>query len=323
MSRYLLKRLLMVIPVMLGVSIIVFLMMHIGGGDPALLLLGERATEQELDTLRREFGLLEPMPVQFGRFLLRAVQGDLGRSIRSRRPVVAELSDRLPATIQLASASMLVATAVGVTVGVISAVKPNTLLDDVATTAALAGLAMPVFWMGLMLQIVFAVQLGWLPASGRGGLQHLILPAVTLSTGTAALLLRMTRSAMLEIIRMDYIRTARSKGLGERVVIYRHALRNALVPVVTVIGLAFAALMGGAVITESVFAWPGVGAFAIDAIRAKDMPVVQGAVLMLAFAAAAVNLIVDVVYVLIDPRIRTRAHSLLKMSEEHLWPSLQ
>ncbi|HCC33407.1 MAG TPA: peptide ABC transporter, partial [Clostridiales bacterium] len=281
MSRYLLKRLLMVIPVMLGVSLIVFLMMHIGGGDPALLLLGERATEEELLTLRRELGLLESMPVQFGRFLLRAVQGDLGRSIRSRRPVVAEISDRMPATIQLASVSMLVATVVGVTVGVISAVKPNTLLDDVATTGALAGLAMPVFWMGLMLQIVFAVQLGWLPASGRGGLQHLILPGVTLSTGTAALLLRMTRSAMLEIIRMDYIRTARSKGLGERVVIYRHALRNALVPVVTVIGLAFAALMGGAVITESVFAWPGVGAFAIDAIRAKDMPVVQGAVLML------------------------------------------
>lgn len=290
---------------MLGVSLIVFLMMHVGGGDPALLLLGERATEQELYTLRRELGLLEPMPVQFGRFLLRAIQGDLGRSIRSRRPVVAEISDRMPATIQLASASMLVATVVGVTVGVISAVKPNTLLDDVATTGALAGLAMPVFWMGLMLQIVFAVHLGWLPASGRGGLQHLILPGVTLSTGTAALLLRMTRSAMLEIIRMDYIRTARSKGLGERVVIYRHALRNALVPVVTVIGLAFAALMGGAVITESVFAWPGVGAFAIDAIRAKDMPVVQGAVLMLAFAAAAVNLVVDVVYVFIDPRIRT------------------
>ncbi|HSW09702.1 MAG TPA: ABC transporter permease [Bacillota bacterium] len=305
MSRYLLKRLLMVVPVMLGVSLIVFLMMHVGGGDPALLLLGERATEQELYTLRRELGLLEPMPVQFGRFLLRAIQGDLGRSIRSRRPVVAEISDRMPATIQLASASMLVATVVGVTVGVISAVKPNTLLDDVATTGALAGLAMPVFWMGLMLQIVFAVHLGWLPASGRGGLQHLILPGVTLSTGTAALLLRMTRSAMLEIIRMDYIRTARSKGLGERVVIYRHALRNALVPVVTVIGLAFAALMGGAVITESVFAWPGVGAFAIDAIRAKDMPVVQGAVLMLAFAAAAVNLVVDVVYVFIDPRIRT------------------
>lgn len=304
MSRYLLKRVLMVPPVMLGVSIIVFMMLHLGGGDPALLMLGERATEEELASLRHELGLTQPKHVQFGQFLLRLAHGDLGRSIRSRRPVIKELGDRMPATLKLAGAAMLVASTIGVTVGVLSAVKPNTLLDDVATTSALVGLAMPVFWMGLMLQILFSVKLGWLPASGMGTPKHLILPAVTLGTGAAALILRMTRSAMLEVIRMDYIRTARSKGLSERTVIYRHALRNAMVPVVTVIGLGLAALMGGAVITETVFAWPGVGQFTVLAIRAKDFPVVQGAVLMLAFITTMANLMVDIVYGLIDPRIR-------------------
>lgn len=304
MSRYLIKRLLMVPMVMLGVSVIVFMMLHLGGGDPALLMLGERATEQELAVLREQLGLDQPKHIQFAQFLYRLVQGDLGRSIRSRRPVVKELGDRMPATLKLAGSAMLIASSIGVTVGVVSAIKPNTLLDDVATTGALVGLAMPVFWMGLMLQILFSVRLGWLPASGMGTLKHLILPAVTLGTGAAALILRMTRSAMLEVIRMDYIRTARSKGLSERVVIYRHALRNAMVPVVTVIGLGVAALMGGAVITETVFAWPGVGNFTVTAIRAKDFPVVQGAVLMLAFITTMANLLVDIIYGLIDPRIR-------------------
>lgn len=306
MLQYLLKRLLMIVPVMLGVSVVVFLMMHLTPADPAMLMLGESASEQELHNLRRELGLFDPLPVQYGRFISKVVQGDLGRSIRSNTPVAEELLKRMPATIELATAAMLVASAIGILAGVLSATRPNSLTDNSATALALVGVATPNFWMGLMLQITFAVSLGWLPASGSDGLESLVLPALTLGTGTAAIILRMTRSSMLEVIKMDYIRTARSKGLGEKTIIYRHALRNAMVPVITVIGLAFGGLLGGAVITEAVFSWPGVGGYTIDAIRAKDLPVVQGAVLMLAVLAALTNLLVDVTYGLIDPRIRTQ-----------------
>lgn len=306
MWKYLVKRLLMVIPVVIGVSLITFLMMHMTPADPALLMLGERASEEELHRLRQEMGLLEPLPVQYVRYISKAVQGDLGRSIRSNRPVARELSDRMPATIKLAVASMAVAAGIGVAVGVLSATRPNSLLDNASTTVALVGVATPNFWMGLMLQIAFAVILGWLPASGGGSWKHIILPAITLGSGSAAIILRMTRSAMMEVVRMDYIRTARAKGLAERVVIYRHALRNAMVPVITVIGLVFGSLLGGAVVTESVFSWPGVGGFIIDSIRAKDLTVVQGGVLMLAMLAAGVNLLVDIVYAVIDPRIRAQ-----------------
>lgn len=306
MGKYLVKRLLMVIPVVIGVSLITFLMMHLTPADPALLMLGERATEEELYTLRKEMGLLEPLPTQYARYITKALQGDLGRSIKSNRPVAKELSDRMPATIKLAVASMAVAAGIGVTVGVLSATRPNSVIDNASTTLALVGVATPNFWMGLMFQIVFAVTLGWLPASGAGTWKHLILPAITLGSGSAAIILRMTRSAMLEVVRNDYIRTARAKGLSERIVIYKHALRNAMVPVITVVGLVFGSLLGGAVITESVFSWPGVGGFIIDSIRAKDLTVVQGGVLMLAMLAAGVNLLIDVVYAVIDPRIRAQ-----------------
>lgn len=304
MWQYLVRRLLMIVPVMFGVTLLVFLMMHITPADPALLMLGERATQAELDSLRKQMGLDKPLMVQYGTFVGKALQGDLGRSIRSNRPVSAELLDRLPHTIRLAMAAMVLASLVGVVVGVLSATRPHSAVDNLSTSTALLGVAMPNFWMGLMLQIIFAVMLGWLPVTGNEGWKAMILPAVTLGTGSTAIILRMTRSAMLEVVGMDYIRTARSKGLAERIVIYRHALRNALVPVVTVIGIVFGGLLGGAVITESVFSWPGIGGFMIASIRAKDFPVVQGAVLMLAVMAAMVNLIVDLVYALIDPRIR-------------------
>lgn len=306
MLRYVVRRVLLVIPVMLGVSLIVFLLMHFTPGDPALLMLGERATEEQLQSLRQEMGLLEPLPVQYARFLGAALQGDLGRSYRSGRPVVTEVLSRLPATAELAVAAVAIAVLIGVPVGVLSAVKQYSLLDNAGMLLALLGSSLPSFWLGLMLMLLFAVTLGWLPASGRDGLSSLVLPALTLGAGAAALITRMTRSSMLEVINQDYVRTARAKGLPEKTVIYSHALRNALLPVVTVIGLQFGALLGGAVITETVFAWPGAGLLAVEAIRAKDYPVVQGAVLMLALAFAFVNLLVDLIYAFLNPRIRAQ-----------------
>ena len=306
MRRYVVRRVLLVIPVMLGVSLIVFLLMHFTPGDPALLMLGERATEEQLQLLRQEMGLLEPLPVQYARFLGAALQGDLGRSYRSGRPVMTEVLSRLPATAELAVAAVVIAVLIGVPVGVLSAVKQYSLLDNAGMLLALLGASLPSFWLGLMLMLLFAVNLGWLPPSGRDGLSSLVLPALTLGAGAAALITRMTRSSMLEVINQDYVRTARAKGLPEKTVIYSHAFRNALLPVVTVIGLQFGALLGGAVITETVFAWPGTGRLAVEAIRAKDYPVVQGAVLMLAFAFAIVNLLVDLLYAFLNPRIRAR-----------------
>jgi peptide/nickel transport system permease protein len=306
MWRYVMHRVLQIFPVMFGVSLIVFLLMHFTPGDPALLMLGERATEEQLQAMRQEMGLLEPLPVQYARFLGAALRGDLGRSYRSGRPVMTEVLSRLPATAELAVAAMVVAVLIGVPIGVLSAVRRYSLFDNAGMLLALLGASMPTFWLGLMLMLIFAVSLGWLPPSGRDGLLSLILPAVTLGANAAALITRMTRSSMLEVIGQDYVRTARAKGLPERTVIYSHALRNALLPVVTVIGLQFGALLGGAVITETVFAWPGAGRLAVEAIRAKDYPVVQGAVLMLALAFAFVNLLVDLMYAFINPRIRAQ-----------------
>jgi peptide/nickel transport system permease protein len=306
MWRYVVRRVLLVIPVMLGVSLIVFVLMHFTPGDPALLMLGERATEEQLQLLRQEMGLLEPLPVQYARFLGAALQGDLGRSYRSGRPVVTEVLSRLPATAELALAAVAIAVLISVPLGVLSAVKQYSLLDNAGMLLALLGASLPSFWLGLMLILLFAVNLGWLPPSGRDGLPSLVLPALTLGAGAAALITRMTRSSMLEVINQDYVRTARAKGLPEKTVIYSHALRNALLPVVTVIGLQFGALLGGAVITETVFAWPGAGRLAVEAIRAKDYPVVQGAVLMLALAFAFVNLLVDLIYAFLNPRIRAQ-----------------
>lgn len=307
MLQYILRRILLIIPVMLGVSVIVFGIMVLTPGDPALLMLGEHAPPEQVQALRDQLGLDQPLPVQYVRWLARVVQLDFGRSIRSNRPVLDEIAQRLPATIELALLATALAVVLGIPIGVISATRPNSVIDHSATVLAFTGLAMPVFWQGLMMILIFSVLLGWLPSSGRlGGWQYYVLPAVTLGTSAIAAITRMTRSTMLEAITQDYIRTARSKGVIERAIVYRHALRNALIPVITVIGLQFGNLLAGAVITETIFSWPGIGRLAVDAIRAKDFPVVQGVVIVFAITYALVNLIVDVAYAYLDPRLRTR-----------------
>lgn len=297
----------MIIPIMLGVSIIVFAIMHLTPGDPARLILGERAPAEQIEAIRERLGLNDEIHVQYGKWLGRLVQGDLGRSIRSNRLVTEEIFSRLPATIELAVLATLLAVAVGIPIGVLSAVRPNSIGDHIATIISFILLAMPVFWQGLMMMLVFALWLDWLPPSGRlGGWNYYVLPVITLGTGAVASITRMTRSTMLDTINQDYIRTAHSKGVAVGRVVYGHALRNALLPVVTVVGLQFGALLSGAVITETIFSWPGIGKLAIDSIRAKDFPVVQGVVLLFALTYALVNLIVDALYVYLDPRLSTR-----------------
>ena len=247
----------------------------------------------------------DPFYVQYYRWLRNAVRGDLGRSLRSKKLVTEEILDRLPATTELAVAAVAFAVIVGVPVGILSATKPNSWFDYLAMVAALTGVGMPVFWQGIMLILIFSVHLRWLPSSGRmGGLEYLILPAITLGTASTASIARLTRSAMLEVLQQDYIRTARSKGLPRRMVTFRHALRNALIPVVTMIGLQFGGLMSGAVLTETIFAWPGIGRMIVDAINNKDFPLVQGTIMTFALMYALVNLIIDVTYALLDPRLR-------------------
>jgi len=309
MAQFVLKRLLMLVPVVLGVSVIVFGLLYLTPGDPALLMLGEHAPQEQYLALREKLGLDLPVHIQYLRWLGRALQLDLGDSIRSSRPVTEEIATRLPATAELAVLAVLVATLIGIPAGVISATRPNSWLDNILTVLALAGVSMPVFWQGLMLIIIFSVYLGWLPPSGRlGGWEYFVLPVITLGTSAAASITRMTRATMLEAIHEDYVRTARAKGLNERRVIYRHALRNALLPVVTIIGLEFGNLMAGAVITETIFAWPGIGRLAVDAIRTRDYPVVQGVVMTFAVSYVLINLIVDLLYAYLDPRLRVRYH---------------
>ncbi|REJ36123.1 MAG: peptide ABC transporter [Bacillota bacterium] len=309
MAQFVLKRLLMLVPVVLGVSVIVFGLLYLTPGDPALLMLGEHAPQEQYLALREKLGLDLPVHIQYLRWLGRALQLDLGDSIRSSRPVTEEIATRLPATAELAVLAVLVATLIGIPAGVISATRPNSWLDNILTVLALAGVSMPVFWQGLMLIIIFSVYLGWLPPSGRlGGWEYFVLPVITLGTSAAASITRMTRATMLEAIHEDYVRTARAKGLNERRVIYRHALRNALLPVVTIIGLEFGNLMAGAVITETIFAWPGIGRLAVDAIRTRDYPVVQGVVMTFALSYVLINLIVDLLYAYLDPRLRVRYH---------------
>jgi peptide/nickel transport system permease protein len=303
MWAYVAKRLLLSIPVILGVAFLVFAMVRIIPGDPARIIAGEAATQEVVEGLRKDLGLDRPLLEQFATFLGSLARGDFGRSIRSRAPVSEELRARIPNTLQLTGAALLVAVIVGVGAGVVSAIRPYSLLDAGVMLVALAGLSMPVFWSGLMLILVFAVYLGWLPAVGTGSIQHLILPSITLGMATAAIIARMTRSSMLEVLRSDYIRTARAKGAQERAVINRHALRNALIPVITVVGLQMGTLLSGAVLTESVFAWPGIGRLLVDGILSRDYPIVQAAVLVVALAFVLVNLIVDMLYAAVDPRI--------------------
>lgn len=304
MSRYLLKRILLSIPVLLGVSIVVFTMIRLIPGDPAQLMAGQAATAEVVRQIRESLGLDRSLPIQYAIFIGNLLKGDLGRSLFNSAPVVEELAQRFPRTVRLALASMVVASLIGIPAGILSATRHLSWLDSLVMVIALAGVSMPVFWLGLNLILIFAVRLHWLPAIGHETWRHLILPSVTLGAASAAIIARMTRSSMLEVLRQDYVRTARAKGLAEPSVVRRHALRNALIPVVTVVGLQLGTLLSGAVLTESVFAWPGVGRLLVDAVLARDYPVIQGAVLLISTTFVALNVLVDMVYAVLDPRIR-------------------
>jgi peptide/nickel transport system permease protein len=306
MRFFLVRRLLFVLPVMWGVSTFVFLIIHLLPGDPVDAMLGETASVVDRQILRRQLGLDQPLWQQYTVFFRRVVQGDLGRSLHSRRPVSGLIAERLPATALLAAAAMVVAVCLALPLGVIAALRPRSMLDMLAMLLALVGISMPNFWLGPLLILVFALHLGWLPVSGRGdgSLQYLVLPAITLGTAMLAVLTRMTRAGMLEVLREDYIRTARAKGLAEWAVVWKHALSNALIPLVTLIGLQGGALLSGAVITETVFAWPGLGDLTIRAIQQRDYPVVQGCVLVIALTYVVMNVLTDVLYAHLDPRIR-------------------
>jgi ABC-type dipeptide/oligopeptide/nickel transport system permease component len=290
-------------PTLLGVTLVVFLLIRVSG-DPTQLLLAETATPEDRALFRKQHGLDRPLPIQYAQYIGNLLRGDLGRSLVDERPALGVVLQRLPATVELALAAMLIAVLVGVPVGIVSAVRRGSMLDRLAMLGALTGQSMATFWVGIILILIFSVQLRWFPVSGRDGLAHLILPALTLSLYMMPLLARMTRSSMLEVWRQDFVRTARAKGLRESAVILRHSLRAALIPVVTVLGLQFGGALAGAIVTESVFAWPGVGTFVLDAIYKRDYPVVQAAVLVVATVYTLTNLAVDFLYVVLDPRIR-------------------
>lgn len=306
MHKYVLKRILLLIPVLLGVSLLVFAIMSLTPGDPAQLILGENAPKEAVLKLREEMGLNDPFFIQYFRFVKNAIMGDFGRSYTTGREVFGEIFARFPNTLILAVIGIIISVCIGIPIGIISATRQYSFLDSFSMVIALLGVSMPVFWLGLMLILTFSVKLGWLPSGGFDGLKSIILPAITLGVGSAAIITRMTRSSMLEVIRQDYIRTARAKGVAEKVVINRHALKNALIPIITVVGLQFGHLLGGAVLTESVYSWPGVGRLMVDAIRQKDTPTVLAAVVFLATAFSVVNLLVDILYAYVDPRIKSQ-----------------
>jgi peptide/nickel transport system permease protein len=304
MVTYVRGRLIAAVPVVLGVSLAVFLMLHLVPGDPISVMFADSSLPPEqMAMLRQQLGLDDPLPVQYGRFLLKAVQGDLGRSIRTNRPVLPEILNQLPSTIQLTVAAMGVAVVVGMFLGCLAALGRNTWIDAASMVISLLGVSMPSFWLGLMLIFLFSVGLGWLPATGEGGLERLIMPALALGLFAAAIIARLTRSSMLEVLGQEYIRTARAKGLHERVVVVRHALQNALIPVVTMVGLQAGILLSGSVVIETVFSRQGLGRLIVNGILAKDFPLVQGAVLFTALMYVLVNLIVDLAYAWVDPRI--------------------
>lgn len=306
MHKYIFRRLLLLIPVLLGVTFIVFSIMSFTPGDPAQLILGESAPPEAIEELRTEMGLDDPFLVQYFKFVGNAIKGDFGRSYTTKRAVFSEIFARFPNTLVLAVVGVAIAVAIGIPVGIISATKQYSLMDSISMIAALLGVSMPNFWLGLMLILVFSVGMRVLPSGGYDGFASLILPSITLGTGAAAIITRMTRSSMLEVIRQDYIRTARAKGVSEKKVVNKHALKNALIPVITVIGLQFGYLLGGAVLTETVFSWPGVGRLLVEAIRQKDTPTVLASVVFLATTFSFVNLMVDVLYAYVDPRIKSQ-----------------
>ncbi len=332
MLSFLVRRLLTLIPTVFGISVVVFFMIHLVPGDPAEMMLGERASKQALQELREQLGLDKPLHIQYGRFVLRLVQGDLGRALRTNEKITTEIAERFPATVELALAAMVFAVTFGMLAGVISATRQYSVFDYSSMLLSLVGVSMPIFWLGLILMIIFSLNLGWLPLSGRlshdvhietvtglhlidglltgnwkgfrDALWHIIMPAFTLSTIPMAIIARITRSSMLEVLRQDYIRTAKAKGLPPRLVHYKHALKNALIPIITVIGLQFGILLGGAILTETIFAWPGIGLWLLNAVYARDFNAVQGGTMLIATTFVTINMIVDLLYAWINPRIK-------------------
>lgn len=305
MGSFIIKRVLLVVPVMLGVSIAAFLMSHLVPGDPVSVMLGETATAEDVARLREELGFNDPIVVQYLRYIGGVFQGDLGTSIRSGQPVLTEIVDRIPSTAALTLSAVVLAAVVGITLGVIAAVRGGGWADTLIMGFAMLGISMPTFWSGILLILFFGLMLGWFPIAGEGPMA-LVLPTVTLAAPASAVLARITRSSVLEVIGLDFIQSARSKGLAERLVIMRHVLRNALIPVITILGLQFGGLMSGSVIVESVFTRPGLGRYTITAIQSRDFPQIQGIVLVVAAIYVFVNLAVDLLYAVIDPRIRYR-----------------
>ena len=306
MSRYVIKRLVMLIPVLIGVTFLVYFIISLSPGDTAAMLAGEDADAATIEALRHELGLDQPVPVQYARYMLNLLKGDMGESYKTGRPVTNMIVSCFPNTAKLAFWSILVAVGIALPIGIISATKQYSMFDNVGMVVALIGVATPNFWLGLMMIILFSLNLGWLPSGGNKGWSSYIMPAITLGTGDAARITRMTRSSMLEVIRADYIRTARAKGVPENKVVYQHALRNALIPVVTAIGLQFGSLLGGATLTETVFAWPGIGRSTVDSIKTKDTTQVLGNIIVLTITFSCVNLLVDILYAFIDPRIKAQ-----------------
>jgi peptide/nickel transport system permease protein len=330
--HFLIKRLLQVIPTVLGISVLVFFMIHLVPGDPAEMMLGERANEKALTELRQQLGLDKPLYVQYGLFMSRLAQGDLGRALRTNEKITTEIATHFPATLELALVAIVFAVTLGMLAGIVSATRQYSLFDYGSMVLSLIGVSMPIFWLGLVLMIIFSVNLGWLPLSGRlsyditlepvtnlylidsiiqgnwaafkDALHHIIMPAFTLSTIPMAIIARMTRSSMLEVLRQDYIRTAKAKGLSPRAVHYKHALRNALIPIVTIIGLQFSILLGGAILTETIFAWPGIGSWLLNAVYARDFNAVQGGTMLIATLFVLINVLVDLLYAVINPRIK-------------------
>lgn len=303
MRTYLIKRILLSLPVAAGVLVLVFLLMHLAPGDPVEVMLGENAAPADREALRAALHLDEPLVAQFGFFVRDLALGEL-ESIFYHRPVIEEVATRLWATIELAAAALLISLSISFPLGVIAAVKKGRAADALAMGFSLLGVSMPTFWLGPMLILVLSIKLGWLPVSGRGGLSHLVLPAVTLGTGMAAIVSRMLRGSLIEVMNQEYLRVARAKGLSERTVVLKHALRNALIPAITVVGLQAGALLSGAIITETIFAWPGIGRLLIDSIHTRDFPLVQGTVIVIALSYVIINLVTDLVYAAADPRVR-------------------
>jgi ABC-type dipeptide/oligopeptide/nickel transport system permease component len=302
-TRALARRLALTLPTLAGVLVLAFLLLNVAPGDPVLEMVGERADSATIARLRAELHLDDPLPVQFGHYAWGVLRGDLGRSYVTRQPVMGELLGRFPKTVELALAAMTLATVCGLSLGVVASLRPGGLADRIAMLGAYLGVSFPVYWVGLVLIFVFAIALGWFPPSGYGGLAYLVLPALTLGMRSIAVLARMTRGAMLEVLGSDFVRTARAKGLRELAVVGKHALRNALIPIITVLGLDVGSYLTGSILTETIFSWPGVGRYVLTAISKRDLPAVQGSILFLSVVFVLVNLVTDLVYAKADPRI--------------------